>query len=222
MAKEQFFLLSQDELDKLLGTKTPVSPIIPPKQESTTPKFECTPFATEEQMQRVAKIFTSGTRKIQSEVRKKFSGPKKRKISFLSAEQVCQADFFSAINSNDFIYRLTIQNCECFLKLDSFLFYALAGLSFSINHKTNRFQDESLKSVIVPIFTTSLLKVVKQFPSNLEIYTESLYKTDLTPLKTEKAGICANLQWNESFKSLGIEKIFISEEFFRFILSLIG
>lgn len=214
MSNENNVSLSQSEVDRLLGIDT--------KEEEKRPKkvFERRKIATEEEIGKFGELMKRFSTILKAHLKTVFSEQGVRKITPASIEQMSREEFMYEAGENEFLFLVEIKSHEFLLKFDSFLFCALAGISFNISHRTNLFQNEAIRTVVAPIVVEDLLKAARKWEKISNVHINPLYDLPaLEGLKTKTAGISAAFTWNEGFKSLGIEKIFFQKEFLDFLLT---
>lgn len=215
MSNENNISLSQEEVDRLLGQHRESKIEIKPKKV-----YERVKIATDEEIAKFDEILAAFTNKMRIHLKKIFLEQGIRKLTPSQTEQMSQIEFMSNVTASDFFFLIEINDFELFLKLDSFLFCALSGISFNINHKTNLFQNEVLRNSVAPILVHDLLKSAKKSDKENEVKITSLYNMPyLDGLNTATPGICASFTWNEGFKSLGIEKLFFQKDFLDFLIN---
>lgn len=215
MSNENNISLSQEEIDRLLGntTQAKTSTI---KEETN---FKRENIASDEEIANFQKIMNDFTIILKEHLKEVFSEQGIRKITTSSIEQISRIEFMTTVSDNDFLFLVEIEEYDLLIKFDSFLFCSLAGISFNINHKTNLFQNEVIRTVIAPIVINDLLKAAKKHEKANSIKITPLFELPaLEGLKTETAGISTIFTWNEGFKSIGIEKIFFQKDFLDFLL----
>ena len=136
--------LSQAEVDKLLGIKTD-SPSETKKEKKS---YKIKEFLSAQQIEEIRGICKSVYKRFKLDLRSKFGEPKIRKLTLTSLEQANVNEFFDSISENDFLYAVTFGNASAFIKLDTFLFGALSGMTIDTKHKINFFQSEVLKEFL--------------------------------------------------------------------------
>ena len=198
--------LSQDEVDKLLGIKTEVQN----SSKIAKKEYKVDSFLSEQQITEVRSVCKSVYKYFKLALRDKFGEPKIRKLTVKSLDQQNIDEFFDTITENDFLYQAKIGDVAAFIKLDSFLFGALSGMTIDTKHRINFFQSEVLKEFVVQFliegFARQLSDVKK---SDCEII--SLFEKEKKPFQTGETGLCATINWNENLRSFGIEKIFLTK-----------
>ena len=194
--------LSQEELDKLFskGGNTEPSNIHRQAEKNIDPKNI---FLTEDELRSVKEKFSSIIAVFKSEIDKTYSDFGKRKIFVSNLEQMSLLDFFEEASPLDFLYEIDFSERKTFLKLDQHLFPAISGLDFKQNRGTNIFQSEALKTLIVPHLSGAVTKGKK--------------KQIRTKIIANDPGISVSINWNEDFKSFGVEKFFVPKETFEFL-----
>ena len=197
--------LSQSEVDKLLGLSGSSKP--EPKIEKKSYKTE--PFLSDPQIEEIRGVCKSVYKHFKLDLRKKFGEPKIRKLTLSALEQINVDEFLDTISENDFLYEVTFGSAKAFIKLDSFLFGALSGMSIDTKHKINFFQSEVLKEFVVNLLASSF---ARQFNEKSAPKVTSLYEKEKNPFFTGKTGLCLTINWNENLRSFGIEKIFLTKE----------
>lgn len=206
--------LSQDEVDRLLGR-----PAVP-TQKKEAPAFKRETIATDAEIAKFGTLMDDFSAILKKHLKDVFSEQGIRKLTPSATEQISRAEFMTTISDNDFLFLVEIEKHEILIKFDSFLFCSLAGISFNINHKTNMFQNEVIRTVITPMVIDAMLKAAHRHePKNLVRTTPLFDLPELEGLKTETPGISASFTWNEGFKSLGIEKFFFQKDFLDFLLA---
>jgi len=212
MSNEKNISLSQEEVDRLLGQTT----VKPPPRPTIVYKRET--IASEKEIEIFDELLKNYTSLLKEHFNEVFSEQGIRKFTPNPTEQMSRLEFMSNVSKNDFIFLIEIDDFEILVKLDSFLFCALSGISFNINHKTNLFQNEVIRTVIAPIILKSLLKASGKQHEVTSLKINPLYDLPLEGLKTETPGISASFTWNEGFKSLGNEKFFFNKDFLNFLI----
>ena len=197
--------LSQAEVDKLLGIKTESKSVA--KVEKKQYKVER--FLTEKQIEDIRGICKNVYKHFKIDLRAKFGEPKIRKLTLTALEQINIDEFFDSVSDNDFLYKVSFGKNTAFIKLDSFLFGALSGMTIDTKHKINFFQSEVLKEFVVQFLAGSF---ARQFNEKSEPAVTSLFEQEKKPFCTGKTGLCLTINWNENLRSFGIEKIFLTKE----------
>ncbi len=211
MSNENSISLSQAEVDRLLGIKRNT-------EEAPKVVFKREIIAKDDEIERLKEIMEDFTTRLRSHFKKIFTEPGIRKIAPSAIEQISRAEFMSFVNTKDFLFLVEICGHELLLKLDSFLFCALAGITFSTGNTSNRFQNETLRIMVAPLIIGNLLRSAGK-PKN-DVKITPLYELPkLEGLRTLTPGISTTFTWNEGFRSLGVEKIFFQREFLDFLIS---
>ncbi|MBR1404287.1 MAG: hypothetical protein IJ558_08900 [Treponema sp.] len=197
--------LSQDEVDKLLGitTRTHDSPIIEKKVYRTKHIY------SEAQIKEFRSLCKGAYVRFRKALRKKFGEPKVRKMPITSIDHMNIDEFFDIANSNEFLYEISFGDTKCYIKLDSFLFGALSGLTIDTKHKINRFQSEVLKDFVIKLFADSLAARIHTKTPEIT----PLFEKDKSVYYSGQTGLCVTVKWNENLRSFGIEKLFLTKEF---------
>ena len=212
MSNENSISLSQAEVDRLLG----ISAKSDEKKEAQT--FTRQTIASDQEIEKFRAVMMSFTTKLRSHFKKMYSEPGIRKIVPSAIEQISRAEFMSHVDAKDFLFLVEINRFEVLLKLDSFLFCALSGITFNANTSSNRFQNETVRMMVAPIIIGNLLKAADRLTGS-KVKINPLYELPkLEGLKTDTAGISATFTWNEGFKSLGVEKFFFQRDFLDYII----
>ena len=200
--------LSQAEVDKLLGIKTD-SPSETKKEKKS---YKIKEFLSAQQIEEIRGICKSVYKRFKLDLRSKFGEPKIRKLTLTSLEQANVNEFFDSISENDFLYAVTFGNASAFIKLDTFLFGALSGMTIDTKHKINFFQSEVLKEFVVQFLADSF---ARQFNEKSEPVVKSLFEQDKKPFRSGKTGLLLTISWNENLRSFGIEKIFLTQDLIK-------
>lgn len=134
-----------------------------------------------------------------------------------AAEEISSEEFFDSLTKNDFVYRLSLNGANLFVKLDSFLYGALSGLVIDPLHKINFFQSEVLRHFVIAILAKCI-----ETKNNLEteIKVENMFEKTFEQFSSEKTGVVLSINWNENLRSFGIEKFFITQEFLKEVKNL--
>ncbi len=201
--------LSQAELDKLLGIsnkkeqKKSASPI------DSKQKYKTEQILTEEELTELQKKFSAILTAFKKNLKKEAGEPANRILKLSSVENQNIDQFFDTTDPNDFLYKVTFGRTFCIIKLDRFLFSALAGLPVDTMSETNIFQSIALSLTVVMVLS-DLIK--KEIEITSELKSLPLTKTDAQKLKTGRTGVCVSFNWNENLRSFGIEKIFLPKQ----------
>lgn len=199
--------LSQAEVDKLLGVSSDSASSSGAKKEKKSYKVK--EFLSVEQLEEVREVCKNVYKHFKLDLRSKFGEPKIRKLTISSLDQANINEFFDTISENDFLYEVSFDKGKAFIKLDSFLFGALSGMTIDTKHKINFFQSEVLKEFVVSFLAGSF---ARQFKEKSEAVVTSLFERDKKPFCTGKTGLSLTINWNENLRSFGIEKIFLTKE----------
>ena len=160
--------LSQDEVDKILGIQTDcASPVIEKKQ------YKIESFLSPKQMEEIQSVCTSVYKYFKLALREKVGEPKIRKLTIKNIAEQNIDEFFDSITDNDFLYHAKFDDASAFIKLDTFLFGALSGLTVDTKHKINFFQDEVLQEFVVEHLAAGL---ARQLSEECEYDIISLYR----------------------------------------------
>lgn len=207
---ENSIAISQDEVDKLFGI---VSQNSKTKTAEPQKKYKKTNFFRPEAIEIVKTDCSNLNRDFETALKDKFGSPRIRKLILTSAEEMTSVEFFDSLTKNDFLYRLSLNGANLFVKLDSFLFGALSGLVIDPQHKINFFQTDVLRHFVVAILAKCLEK--KYSIPESEIKVENMFEKPFGQYSDENPGIVMSINWNENLRSFGIEKIFETREFMR-------
>ena len=199
--------LSQAEVDKLLGLSGASKPSSQAKKEKKSYKIK--EFLSSEQLEEVREVCKNVYKHFKLDLRAKFGEPKIRKLTLTSLEHANINEFFDTISENDFLYEVSFGKGKAFIKLDTFLFGALSGMTIDTKHKINFFQSEVLREFVVNFLAGSFARQLSE-KSQPEI--TSLFEQDKKPFRTGKTGLSLTINWNENLRSFGIEKIFLTKE----------
>ena len=134
-----------------------------------------------------------------------------------AAEEISSEEFFDSLTKNDFVYRLSLNGANLFVKLDSFLYGALSGLVIDPLHKINFFQSEVLRHFVIAILAKCN---EKKNSLEAEIKVENMFEKTFEQFSSEKTGVVLSINWNENLRSFGIEKFFITQEFLKEVKNL--
>ncbi|WP_407425608.1 hypothetical protein [Treponema sp.] len=197
--------LSQDEVDKLLGITT---------SKSDSPEIEKKVYRTkhiysESQIKQIRSFCKGAYVRFRVALREKFGEPKVRKMPITAIEHMNIDEFFDNANSNEFLYEVDFNGGKSYIKLDSFLFGALSGLTIDTKHKINRFQSEVLKDFVISLFAESFVQHIK---ADYSPVITPLFEKEKSAYYSGKTGLCVTVKWNENLRSFGIEKVFLSTE----------
>ena len=203
MANEKVSL-SQNELDKLFGIKT--TSTIESKEEKT---YKTDKFLSDSQETKLKNICVYAYKYFKLAIRAKFGEGESRKLTITSLFHHNIDEFFDNLTSGDFLYEARFGKAKMYIKFDSLLLCSLAGIKKNIAHKTNTFQSEVLKEFVAKPLA---LGFARQLKSKKRAKIISLYEKDKNSFKTQETGICITVCWNENLNSLGIEKLFLTEE----------
>lgn len=211
MSNENSISLSQAEVDRLLG-------IASTEEAKPAKTFRRETIATPMEVAQLKSMMAEFAIKLRSHFKKVFDEPGVRKIMPSTIEQMCRAEFMEGVGERDFLFLVEIDGHEMLLKLDSFLFCALSGMSFNANNSSNRFQNETIRTMVAPLVVGNFLRAANRKDAGVKI--NPLYELPkLEGLRTETAGVVASFTWNEGFKSLGIEKMFFQRGFLDYLLA---
>ncbi|MBQ0052419.1 MAG: hypothetical protein KBT11_10220 [Treponema sp.] len=199
--------LSQDEVDKLLGI---ISHPDDSNQNKVEKNYNCEKIFSETELDFMRKDFAGFNTTFLDALKAKFGEPTIRKLTLTAVDQICTEEFFDTVSGNDFLYKVSLNGANVFLKLDSFLFGALSGLRLDPRHKINLFQSEVIRHFVVAIMAETVEKRQEG-----KVQVESLFQKDTKPYANNECGIGLTINWNENLLSFGVEKIFISKEFFQ-------
>lgn len=205
---ENSIAISQDEVDKLFGI---VSQNSKTKTAEPQKKYKKTNFFQPEAIENVKNDCGNLNRDFEAALKDKFGAPKVRRLTVTGAEEMTSVEFFDSLTKNDFLYRLSLNGANLFVKLDSFLFGALSGLVIDPQHKINFFQADVLRHFVVAILAKCLEK--KYSIPESQIKVENMFEKPFEQYSNEKSGIVMSVNWNENLRSFGIEKIFETREF---------
>ncbi|WP_294429480.1 hypothetical protein [uncultured Treponema sp.] len=200
--------LSQDEVDKLMGIKSDSSVPL----QKVNKQYKLTPFLSEQQIQEINSVCKNVYKFFKFSLRKKIGEPKIRKLTIKSITEQNMDEFFDSLSDNDFIYEAKIGRTKAYIKLDSFLFTALAGLKIAPSQKINYFQSEVLKDFVAELFVEGF---ARQCEKKSKTSITSLLDKDRKSYKKGKTGLCITINWNENLHSFGIEKIFLTKEMIK-------
>ena len=198
--------LSQDEVDKLLG----INPDSSTPSHKETKHYKIKSFLSPLQIQEISSVCKNVYKFFKISLRKKIGEPKIRKLTIKSLQEQNINEFFDTISENDFIYEAHFGRAKAYIKLDSFLFAALAGLKIDPKQKINFFQSEVLKDFVASLFIEGFARQMEKKPKTKII---SIFQKDKKFFQKGKTGLCITINWNENLHSFGIEKIFLSKEF---------
>lgn len=205
---ENSIAISQDEVDRLFGI---VSQNSKTKTVETQKKYKKTNFFRPEAIEIVKNDCSELNRDFEVALKNKFGAPKIRKLILTSTEEITSEEFFDSLSKNDFLYRLSLNDANLFVKLDPFLFGALSGLVIDPQHKINFFQTDVLRHFVVAILAKCIEKKFS-IPEN-KLKVENMFEKSYSQYSDEKPGIVMSVNWNENLRSFGIEKIFETREF---------
>lgn len=206
---ENSIAISQDEVDKLFGI---VSQNGKTKTSAPEKKYKKTNFFSPKAIEIVKNDCSELNRDFEVALKNKFGAPKIRKLILTSTEEITSEEFFDSLAKNDFLYRLSLNGTNLFVKLDSFLFGALSGLVIDPQHQINFFQTDVLRHFVVAILAKCIEKKFS-IPENPGIKVENMFGKTFSQYSGEKPGIVMSINWNENLRSFGIEKIFETCEF---------
>lgn len=209
---ENSVTISQDEVDKLFGIISQDDKNITSITKKSYKKTNL--FSTE-----AIELVKNGCRELNIEFEKalkeKFGSPKIRRLILTSAEEMTGEEFFDSLTKNDFLYRLSLNGTNLFVKLDPFLYGALSGLVIDPKHKINFFQSEVLRHFVVAILAKCIEEKYSLQEKHLQIQVENMFEKSFQTYSNERAGISMSINWNENLRSFGIEKLFETAAFLR-------
>lgn len=197
--------LSQDEVDKLLGIKSESES----SKQQPQKQYEVNHFLSEQQFEEIRAVCKTVYKYFKLSLREKFGEPKIRKLTIAALEEQNIDEFFDALTENDFIYQAEFGGAKAYIKLDSFLFGALSGMTIDTKHKINVFQSEVLKDFVAQFLVEGF---ARQLRESAQTSIVSLLGADKAPLCTGETGLSVNIRWNENLRSFGIEKLFLSKQ----------
>ncbi|MBQ3671583.1 MAG: hypothetical protein II921_08935 [Treponema sp.] len=204
--------LSQEELDKLFAGKQKEKREIPVKQETRiNPKLI---FLSEDELQSTKEKLSAITERFKKTIDSIYSDIKTRKMFVTAVSQTSMLDFFEDACDHDFLYAIDISGCKTLLRLDSHLFSALAGMDFDQQRETNMFQTEAMRHLVAAHFADSLIAGHKK---TLKAKAEPLMFLTQDNFLENSTGLLVSINWNENFKSFGVEKFFIPKKTFEFL-----
>lgn len=204
MANEKV-ALSQDEVDKLLGLVSSAAP----EQKVEKKEYKVDSFLSEQQLSELREVCKSVYKYFKLSLRKKIGEPKIRKLTITSLSHQNINEFFDSLTDNDFVYEAKFGRAKAYIKLDSFLFGALAGMKIDTKHKINFFQSQVVKEFVACYLVEGFARQLEKSP---KIEINSLVEKNKKSYRKGKTGICVAINWNENLHSFGIEKIFLSKE----------
>ena len=201
--------LSQDELDKLFSGAKTAKTEIPVKQEKKiNPKLLFLSDAELQSAKEKISLIIEHFKKTFDEI---FSDIKTRKIFVTNVIQTSLIDFFEDMGDHDFLYQIDLSGSKLLLRLDSHLFSALAGMEFDQQRETNMFQTETLRRIVADQMAENF---IKGFKKKLRAKTEPLVFLTQENFLENSTGLLVSINWNENFKSFGVEKLFIPQKSF--------
>lgn len=196
--------LSQAEVDKILGIKSDSE-----SQPVEKKHYKIENFLSEKQLEEIESVCKSAYKFFKLALRERFGEPKIRKLTVKSIVEQNVDEFFDSINENDFLYHAKFDEASAYLKLDTFLFGALSGMTVNTKQKINFFQTEVLREFVASYLIEG---IARQISEDCDFDIISLYGQEKSPFCTGKTGVCVTINWNENLKSFGIEKIFLTKE----------
>ncbi len=207
--------LSQAELDKLLGISSKKEQKKSASPTHSKKNYKTEPILTEEELTALQKKFSAILTAFKKNLKKEAGEPAKRILKLTAVENQNIDQFFDTTDPNDFLYKVTFGKTFCIIKLDRFLFSALAGLPVDTMSETNIFQSIALSLTVVTVLA-DILK--KESGMTSESKSLPLTKSDTQKLKTGRTGLSVSFNWNENLRSFGIEKIFLSKQIAKKLL----
>lgn len=207
---ENSIAISQDEVDKLFGI---ISQDAKTKSSAEEKKYKRPNFFKADEIEIVKKQCSELNLDFEKALKDKFGAPKIRKLILTNAEEITAEEFFDSLTKNDFLYRLSLNGANLFIKLDSFLYGALSGLVIDPMHKINFFQTEVLRHFVIAILAKCIEK--KYGLNEGEIKVENMFEKSPAQYSNKQSGIAMSINWNENLRSFGIEKLFETREFMR-------
>lgn len=205
---ENSIAISQDEVDKLFGI---ISQDAKTKSSAEEKKYKRPNFFKPEEIETVKKHCSDMNLEFEAALKNKFGAPKIRRLILTNAEEITAGEFFDSLTKNDFLYRLSLNGANLFIKLDSFLYGALSGLVIDPMHKINFFQTEVLRHFVIAILAKCIEKKYSLKESQIKI--ENMFEKSSEQYSDEHSGIAMSINWNENLRSFGIEKLFETREF---------
>lgn len=205
---ENSIAISQDEVDKLFGI---ISQDAKTKSSAEEKKYKRPSFFKPEEIETVKKHCSEMNLEFEAALKNKFGAPKIRRLILTNAEEITAGEFFDSLTKNDFLYRLSLNGANLFIKLDSFLYGALSGLVIDPMHKINFFQTEVLRHFVIAILAKCIEKKYSLKESQIKI--ENMFEKSPEQYSDEHSGIAMSINWNENLRSFGIEKLFETREF---------
>lgn len=211
---ENNIAISQEEVDKLFGI---ISQDDKSKATQAEKKYNYQKILKDEELEIVKNGCAALNKDFEIALKNKFGAPKIRKLILTAAEEISSEEFFDSLTKNDFVYRLSLNGANLFVKLDSFLYGALSGLVIDPLHKINFFQSEVLRHFVIAILAKCI-----ETKNNLEteIKVENMFEKTFEQFSSEKTGVVLSINWNENLRSFGIEKFFITQEFLKEVKNL--
>lgn len=214
MSNENNISLSQEEVDRLLGENNEKL------KKETTPVFKRVIIAEENEISKFDELMKKFTTLLKTHLKEIFSEQGIRRLTPAETIQMSRIEFMNSISERDFLFLVEIGKIEFLIKFDSFLFCSLSGISLNVNHKSNLFQNETIRKVIAPVVIEDLIRAARKSKEKVNIRITPLFDLPaLEGLKTETAGICASFTWNEGFRSIGTENLFFQKDFLDFLLT---
>ncbi|MBP5284144.1 MAG: hypothetical protein J6Y93_05710 [Treponema sp.] len=217
---ENTIKLAQAEIDRLLGKNTDALKKELKVDDIKVERSVVKNILTEKGMDGFDSLMKSVIGEFSLDIKNRYASVRDRKIIVAKTELINAADFEAELTYPAFIYKVDICGAIAFIKLDSFLFCALSGIPFDGRIKINEFQQIVLKNEIIPLLMHAVLNcfgsTVSRDVMKISIIDEKSFKSD-EKIKKNETGVLAIINWNENFKSFGVEKIWLSQEFLGLI-----
>lgn len=204
--------LSQEELDRLFSKEPETSPT-----EEIKPEKKIDPrniFLDEKQVESVKTKLSERIEDFREKICSIYSDTKNRKIFVTTIDQISLLDFYTSSQDHDFLFSMLFDGFPSLIKLDSHLFSALAKVDFDKRRETNLFQSEALKKLVVEHLAASMIKGKEE---NIGSKVESLVTLSQENFIENSAGLLVSINWNEDFRSYGVEKLFIPKKTYNFL-----
>lgn len=212
---ENTIKLAQSEIDRLLGKNTDAVKKELKVDDVKIERSRVEPILSEKGLAGFDKLMKSVVQEFILDIKNRYSEKVDRRLAVVKTELINAADFEAEITYPAFIYKVDVCGAVAFFKLDSFLFCALSGIPFDGRIKINSFQQTVLKNEIVPLLVHAVLNcfgsTVSREAINVSIINDSEFNAD-EKIKKNETGLLTVINWNEGFKSFGVEKIFLSKE----------
>jgi len=208
--------LSQSEIDKLLGKNFNYEEKNVKPAETIRKRSAVKEIASAQQLESVKDRMKQIIDSFRGALKESFDESDSRKINITNVELINAEDFENELLYPNFIYKIECKSGIIFIKLDNHLFCALANVSFDRTLKPNKFQAVVLQEEVVPLLVSALLENLSSDDDSVNITLIEDNKLKECPeIKSNDTGVLVSINWNENFKSFGVEKIYFCKEMYK-------